>query len=457
LLLAQEAGVLTLGTISLDGTKIHADASKSKAIRYKRLRELESHLRAEVEELFALAEQMDARDRPDGLVVRDEIARREDRLAQLAAAKVVIEERARERDALERAVYEDTLAQRAQQEQATGRRPRGRAPSPTGLGRITLSSRRPRGRAPSPPVPGPRAKDQDNFTDPDSRIMKNPTDHGFDQDCNAQVAVDQQSLLIVGTALSTHPNDTHGFWTVEHFPHGGRHRAAPMERRAEVEERLAHAPGEEARQGIAPTAEGPPPSRWTLRAVRASIPCLRGMSLSGVWRALRREGLGLRTARVRQHSPDPDYAAKQAHMRACLADAAAHPDTVVLRFLAEMGYRLWPDPALDWAPAAPTPVPVAERAGPSNTLWRIVGALNALTGQVHDRAAYIVGRRELIRFYRQLAAAYPHARRLYLVQDNWSIHTHPDVCAALAALPQLVPVWLPTYAPWLNPIEKLWR
>jgi len=189
LLLAQEAGVLTLGTISLDGTKIHADASKSKAVSYKRLRELEAQLRAEVEELFALAERMDERYRPDGLVVRDEIARREERLAQLAAAKVVIEERARERDALERAAYEDTMAPRARKEQATGHRPRGRAPTP--------------------PVPGPRAKDQYNCTDPDARIMKNPTDHGFDQDYNAQVAVEQQSVLIVGTALSNHPNDSH--------------------------------------------------------------------------------------------------------------------------------------------------------------------------------------------------------------------------------------------------------
>ena len=189
LLRAQEAGVLTLGTISRDGTKIHADASKSKAVSYKRLRELEAHLRAEVEELFALAEQMDERERPDGLVVRDEIARREERLAQLAAAKAVIEERARERDALERGAYEEKVARRAQKEQATEHRSRGRTPTA--------------------PVPGPRAKDQYNFTDPDSRIMKNPTDQGFDQDYNAQVAVEQHSLLIVGTSLSNHPNDTH--------------------------------------------------------------------------------------------------------------------------------------------------------------------------------------------------------------------------------------------------------
>jgi len=189
LLLAREAGVLTLGTISLDGTKIHADASKSKAVSYKRLGEIEAHLRAEVEELFALAERTDERERPAGLVVRDEIARREDRLAHLAAAKAVLEERAREREALEQAAYEETMAQRAQKERTTGCRPRGRAPTP--------------------PTPGPRADDQDNFTDPDARIMKNPTDQGFAQDYNAQVAVDQTSLLIVGSALSNHPNDSH--------------------------------------------------------------------------------------------------------------------------------------------------------------------------------------------------------------------------------------------------------
>src|SRR5205823_1608844 len=119
LLLAQEAGVLTLGTISLDGTKIHADASKHKAISYKRLLEVEAKLRSEVEELFALSEQSDQQ-----------------------------------------------------------------------------------------PVPGPRDGDQYNFTDPESRIMKNPTNAGFEQDYNAQVAVDQVSLLIVGWALSNHPNDS---------------------------------------------------------------------------------------------------------------------------------------------------------------------------------------------------------------------------------------------------------
>jgi transposase len=188
LLLAQAAGVLTLGRISLDGTKIHADASKSKAVSYKRLLEIETQLRAEVEELFALSAQAEQEAVPDGLVVREEIARRADQLARLAAAKAVLEERAREREAVEQAAYEAKMAQRAEQERTTGRR-RG-------------------GRPPTPPTPGPRAGDQYNFTDPDSRIMKNPTDAGFEQDYNVQLAVDQASLLIVGTALSNHPNDT---------------------------------------------------------------------------------------------------------------------------------------------------------------------------------------------------------------------------------------------------------
>src|SRR5205807_940310 len=130
LLLAQEAGVLKLGTISLDGTKMHADASKHNAVSYKRLREVETQLRTEVEELFALSEQSEQPEVPDGLVVRDEMARREDRLARLAQAKAVLEARAAERTASEQAEYEAKLAQRAERERTTGRRPGGRPPAP---------------------------------------------------------------------------------------------------------------------------------------------------------------------------------------------------------------------------------------------------------------------------------------------------------------------------------------
>jgi transposase len=199
LLLAQAVGVLKLGNISIDGTKIHADASKSKAVSYQRLGELETQLRAEVAGLFALAEQADQGAVPDGMVVAEEIARRQERLARLAEAKAVLEARAKERDAAEQAAYQAALRER----EAKARR-RGRPP---------------RGRPPAPPTPGPRPKDQYNFTDPESRIMKNSTDAGFEQDYNGQVAVEHASRLIVGHTLSNHPTDhSEAVPTVEAIP-----------------------------------------------------------------------------------------------------------------------------------------------------------------------------------------------------------------------------------------------
>jgi len=200
LLLAQASGVLRLGTISLDGTKVHADASKSKAVSYKRLGELEIRFRTEVEELFALGEQADRATLPDGLVVADEIALRQARLARLAEARAVLEARAHDRAAAEQAAYESKLREREAKARRTGRPPRGRPPAP--------------------PTPGPRDGDQYNFTDPDSRIMKNSTDQGFDQQYNAQVAVEQASLLVVGHALSNQPNDQReAAPTVASIPH----------------------------------------------------------------------------------------------------------------------------------------------------------------------------------------------------------------------------------------------
>jgi hypothetical protein len=189
LLLAKLAGVLKLGNLSLDGSKLHADASKSHAVSYKRLIELETRLRTEVQELLSLGEQADQGEAslPVGLVIEDEVTLRQHRLESLAKAKAVLEARARERYAAEQAAYAAKV--RAREEKARKRR------------------RKPRGRAPKPPEPGPRDGDQYNFTDPDSRIMKNSTDTGFDQHYNVQAAVDQASLLIVAPSLSNHPND----------------------------------------------------------------------------------------------------------------------------------------------------------------------------------------------------------------------------------------------------------
>lgn len=230
-----------------------------------------------------------------------------------------------------------------------------------------------------------------------------------------------------------------------------------FDRREEVVTRLQQGPGAKAQREVAGRADGPRPSRWTLRAIRVSFAEVADYTLSGVWRWLARLSVGLRSARVQQYSPDPAYGEKERHLLACLEEAARFPTEVVVLFVDEMGYFRWPDPAREWGPGAPAAPPVAERGGANNRQWRIIGALNALTGQVDYRENYIVGREQVIRFHAQLDRAYPDARRVYLVEDNWSIHTHPDVVAARAALPRLEAVWLPTYAPWLNPIEKLWR
>lgn len=187
LLYAQELGVLTLGTISLDGTKIHADASKSRAMSYKRLLELDSQLRTEVDKLFALTEHAEQMEVPEGLVIANEMAFRQERLANLAKAKAVLEARAQERYEAEQAAYDTQVREREATSRQTGSNPRGRPPTP--------------------PTPGPRDKDQDNFTDPESRLMQNSNNEGLDQHDNAQAAVDQDSVLIVASTLSNHPND----------------------------------------------------------------------------------------------------------------------------------------------------------------------------------------------------------------------------------------------------------
>jgi transposase len=187
LVIAHELGVLKLGTISVDGSKVHADASKSHAVSYGRLLQMERRLSAEVEELIALGETPDQEGLPEGMDLEFEISLREERLLNLDQAKAVLEARAEERHEVEKAEYETKLREREEKAKQTGRKPGGRPPQP--------------------PKAGPRAKDQYNFTDPDSRIMKNSNNKGFDQHYNVQVAVEQECRLIVGNTLSNHASD----------------------------------------------------------------------------------------------------------------------------------------------------------------------------------------------------------------------------------------------------------
>lgn len=219
---------------------------------------------------------------------------------------------------------------------------------------------------------------------------------------------------------------------------------------------LRQGPGKAAQQEVMPDETGPTPSRWTLRTIRVSIAELNDYSLSGVWRILQRSGLTLRRGQMQMFSPDPAYTEKRAHLLTCLSQTAHNPEEIILLFMDEMGYYRWPAAAHNWMLAAPEPVQVAPCAD-NNKQWRIIGVLNALTGQVNYLDNYIVGRAHVIKMYELIAQLYPDATCIFVVQDNWSIHSHQDVAEALLNWPQIEPVWLPTYAPWLNPIEKLWR
>lgn len=172
---------------------------------------------------------------------------------------------------------------------------------------------------------------------------------------------------------------------------------------------------------------------------------------------LRRYRLKVRTASVQQYSPDPEYTSKVAQLLTYLRQTAQAPEQTVFLFMDQMGYYRWPEPGEVWGEAAPATAPQTDRQHSKQAQWRLIGVLNALTGQVDYLDGYIVGRAKVIAMYEQIVTTYSWAERIFVAQDNWSIHKHEDVSSALAKLPTIQPVWLPTYSPWLNPIEKLWR
>ena len=186
LTIAHTMGVLNLGKVSLDGTKVKANASKHKALSWEHACSLEKKINAEVETLLRKAEEADREDLPDGMSIPEELARRRERLENIAKAKAEIQRRASERYAQEKEAYDKKMAQRKVKEQASGKKPRGRDPKP--------------------PEPGPKKGDQVNLTDEDSRIM--PTSGGgFEQSYNAQAGVDMDSMLIVENHITQQTND----------------------------------------------------------------------------------------------------------------------------------------------------------------------------------------------------------------------------------------------------------
>jgi transposase len=222
-----------------------------------------------------------------------------------------------------------------------------------------------------------------------------------------------------------------------------------------------------------------------LASLRQACAWPGGLTLAGVHTVLRRARIVWKRARASIRSPDPDYDAKLADVAAAVAAAQAQPGRVVTVYLDEVTVERQPTVAQAYAPAGSSEQARAVRSPKSNTVTRILGALNALTGGVFHRRANQITVGFLVAFYQALCRAYPDAERIYVIQDNWPVHTHPELLVALETqetrwpwyrppnwptepsaaairrwgdlkLPiQIVP--LPTYASWCNPIEKLWR
>jgi hypothetical protein len=198
-------------------------------------------------------------------------------------------------------------------------------------------------------------------------------------------------------------------------------------------------------------------SRWRLTDLAQIIPWLRGRGRGVIQRVLRRLHLRYKRGRAYLHSPDPAYGAKVAAITAAQAFAHADPAHVVLlyQYQDECTYHRRPSVARGWAPVG-ADAPRADQGWGTDKQRRVAACLDAGTGQVIAWQRRHFERGTLRRFYQAIVAAYPDAEVIFLVQDNWPVHFHPDLLAALAATPiQLLP--LPTYAPWTNPVEDLWR
>jgi transposase len=186
--LAQALKFLQVGqiTVAVDGTKVLANASKHAAVSYQHAGKTIQQLELEVKELLAKAEQADTTPLEEGLTIPQEVQRRQERKAKLAAARAQIEARAKARAAAEMVEYQAKLAERVAQKE------RGKKPG---------------GSEPKAPSAEPKPSDQYNFTDPESRIMKAGNGQHFEQSYNAQAAVEVESRLIVGQRVSQAPND----------------------------------------------------------------------------------------------------------------------------------------------------------------------------------------------------------------------------------------------------------
>ncbi len=221
-------------------------------------------------------------------------------------------------------------------------------------------------------------------------------------------------------------------------------------------------------------------TRWTLKEIRVSISWLNDLTLQGVRQILSRYGLSYKRGRAYIHSPDAAYEQKMQYVKQSLEIVEQNRDTHVALYQDEFSFHRRPTIAKDWTQRG-TKKPLAHQGLGSDQVCVGIGALNPHTGDVVYQQVEKATVLATHAFYTEVCERYPHAKHIYMIQDNRPIHLHVRLLEAL--LPQnsafdkpLPPSWekgnskieklpklpieivqLPTYAPWTNPIEKLWR
>ena len=230
----------------------------------------------------------------------------------------------------------------------------------------------------------------------------------------------------------------------------------------------------------APTQFGYNRARWSLALIAQQCDWLQVTTTSGVHQILKRLGISYKRGRDYVHSPDRFYKEKLSLVELARFRAYYEPNRYILLYLDELTYYRQPSLSQAYEQRGSTQ-PLAQRSHKSNTAFRVLAGLNAITGQVNYLQRTRTTVACLSQFWFELRAAYPQAELIYIVADNWPVHFHPDVLAPLQSQafpfpPKLPPNWptaaskkathddlpiqllcLPTYASWLNPIEKLWR
>jgi transposase len=203
-----------------------------------------------------------------------------------------------------------------------------------------------------------------------------------------------------------------------------------------------------------PEAFGQTRSRWSLTLLRETVTALSGLSVSGVWRVLRRLDIRYKRGREYVHSPDPEYAAKMARVAVLVAEARESNGRIVVVFEDELTFYRRPSVNRAYARVGAQQAKVNQGHGP-NSKSRLASFLNCVTGECFTWQRSAFTKATLKRFYKALAARYPDADVIYVIQDNWPVHFLPDIVEAAAKVGVEL-VRLPTYAPWTNPVEKIW-